>query len=154
EQLRNATDIDARADIWSVGIVGYELLAGAPPFDGDGVGEIFAAILEKSAKPLTEVNPNVPEELSNILAKCIRRDPDERWADAGQLARALEPFLGDTHAGVIERAEQVLIRAKSMQTPKTPVETRRVVEAIEAAAERAMTHATQSIPLVAGRGPF
>ncbi len=146
EQLRNAIDIDARADIWSIGIVTYELLAGEPPFDGDGVGEIFAAILEKEPVPLAEKNPQIPREVSDIVARCLRRVPAERWDDVAQLARALAPFGSDPQTAIIERAEQVLARAKEMQRPKTPLETRRVVEAIDAAATRAITTATRSAP--------
>src|SRR5262245_23332225 len=95
EQLRNSDDIDGRADIWSIGVVLYEMIAGDPPFDGDGVGEIFAAILEKEPVPLAERSPKVPKELSDIVTKCLRRDPNERWDDAGQLASALAPFGSD-----------------------------------------------------------
>jgi serine/threonine-protein kinase len=145
EQLRNAADIDARADIWSVGIVAYELLAGQPPFDGDGVGEIFAAILEKSPVPLSKLNPKVPPELSEIIAKCLRREPAERWHDAGELARALLPFCATPQGPIVERAEQVLARAKLL-TVATPEDTKRVVDAIEAAAERARTYAGSLAP--------
>jgi len=147
EQLRNATEIDARADIWSMGIVAYELLAGEPPFDGEGVGEIFAAILEKEPIPLAERNPTIPREVSDIVARCLRRSPAERWDDVGQLARALAPFGSDPRTTLVDRAEQVLARARHMRAPKTPLETRRVVAAIDAAATRAMTTATRSAPI-------
>ena len=146
EQLRNATNIDARADIWSIGIVAYELLTGAPPFDGEGVGEIFAAILEKEPAPLAEKDPKIPRALSDVIAKCIRRDPNERWEDVGRLARALAPFGSDFTPAIVERAEQVLARAKQMRVPNTPLETRRVVDAIEAVASRAATTGTRSGP--------
>ena len=138
EQLRNAPSLDARADLWSLGVVGYELLSGTPPFDGDGVGEIFAAILESTPVPLSERSPHVPAELASILAKCMRREPDERWTDAAAVARALAPFGSDASGVTVDRAEQVLLRARMMAVPKTPLETRRVVEAIDAAAKRAM----------------
>jgi serine/threonine-protein kinase len=146
EQLRNSPDIDGRADLWSIGVVGYELLAGVPPFDGAGVGEIFAAILEKSPEPLTNLNPKVPDALADVLSRCLRRDPNDRWGDAGELARALAPFASDPDDPDVSRAEQVLARARLMTVPSTPIETIRLVEAIDAAAERARTTATKSIP--------
>jgi serine/threonine-protein kinase len=153
EQLRNAKDIDARADLWSLGVVAYELLCGKPPFDGDGVGEIFAAILETEAEPLHTRNWRLPPELSAVIAKCIQRKPEDRWADAAALARALKPYGSGTYDPLIERAEQVLARAKMFKRLETPSELRRVVQALDAVAERARTtgggtSTSDALPLV------
>ena len=139
EQLRNAKNIDARADIWSLGVVAYELLAGRPPFDGDGVGEIFAAILEKDPEPVHTVNGRLPPEISTVIAKCLQRKPEDRWPDAAVLARALKPFGSGAFASVVERSELVLSRAKLLRPLETPTEARRVVAALDAVAERART---------------
>jgi serine/threonine protein kinase len=146
EQLRNAKEIDGRADLWSLGVVAYEMLSGVTPFDGDGVGEIFAAILESEAKPLHERNPKVPEELSAIITKCLRRNVEERWQDAASLARALVPFGSGAWTPLVERAEQVLARAKMLNVMETPMEMRLVVDAIAAAAQRARTTGQLSVP--------
>jgi serine/threonine-protein kinase len=92
EQLRNAKEIDGRADLWSLGVVVYEMLTATTPFDADGVGEIFAAILANDPVPLAERNTNVPPGLSDVVTKCLKRDAAERWQDAGELARALIPY--------------------------------------------------------------
>ena len=160
EQLRNAKDIDARADIWSIGIVAYELLSGKPPFDGDGVGEIFAAILEKDPVPVHAVNWRLPPEISVIIEKCLQRKPEDRWADAAALARALKPFGSGAWNGLIDRAEQVLQRAKLLKKTETPSEARRVVAALNEVAERARTtgggggslNATDAFPLTLVKG--
>lgn len=144
EQLRNAKLIDGRADLWSVGVVAYELLTGRPPFDGDGVGEIFAAILEKDAIPVTVANPKLPPGLSLVINKCLKRNVDERWSDAADLARALAPFGSGDWTNVVDRIEQVLTRAKMFTSQPTPLETKRVIDAIAAAAERVRTTTTSA----------
>lgn len=139
EQLRNAKELDGRADLWSLGVVAYELLAGKPPFDGDGVGEIFAAVLEKTPEPLHVVNWRLPPEISAVIGKCLERKVEDRWADAHQLARALKPFGSGAWNKAIDRMQQVLARGALVQRPETPMEARRVVDAIAAATELART---------------
>ncbi len=139
EQLRNAKEIDGRADLWSIGVVAYELLTGNPPFDGEGVGEIFAAVLEQTPEPVHIKNWRLPPEVSNVIAKCLERQVENRWSDAAELARALKPFGSGTWNKAIERMEQVLARATQLQRPETPTNARMVITAITAAAELART---------------
>lgn len=146
EQLRNAKDIDARADIWSLGVVAYELLVGKPPFDGDGVGEIFAAILEKDPEPVHVANWRLPPEISPVIAKCLQRKVEDRWDDAADLARALKPFGSGAFTSVIARSELVLARAKSLRHIETPTEARIIVAALDAVAQRARTSAGTASP--------
>lgn len=145
EQLRNANTIDGRADLWSLGVVLFEMLTGTTPFDADGVGEIFAAILQNDPVPLHEKNPNVSRGLSEVVTKCLKRDPRERWQDAGELAKALAPFGTGAWNDIVPRIDQLLARARMLKALDTPVEARLVVDAIATAAERAKT-GSRSVP--------
>jgi serine/threonine-protein kinase len=146
EQLRNAKEIDGRADLWSLGVVVYEMLTNTTPFDADGVGEIFAAILAEDPVPLNQRNTNVPQGLSDVISKCLKRDANERWQDAGELARALIPFGTGTWNEVVPRIDSLLARARMMKSLSTPIETKIVVDAIAAAAERAKITGSRSVP--------
>jgi eukaryotic-like serine/threonine-protein kinase len=121
EQVRNARNVDARSDIWSLGVVIYELLTGKIPFDGEGVGEILAAILAEDPKPIREARPDVPEGLEEVVLKCLKRDRDERYASAADFARALEPFGSGKWAELVGRIEQVLVRSQQMRLATPPV---------------------------------
>ncbi|MEO7109267.1 MAG: serine/threonine-protein kinase [Polyangiaceae bacterium] len=92
EQLRSSKSVDARADIWSVGIILYELLTGAPPFAGDNFGELFAAILEMDAPSLLAKRPDINPQFEHVVMRCLQRKPDNRYSNVGELAAALAPF--------------------------------------------------------------
>jgi serine/threonine protein kinase len=92
EQLRSSKSVDARADIWSVGIILYELLTGSPPFAGDNFGELFAAILEMDAPSLLAKRPDINPQFEHVVMRCLQRKPDNRYSNVGELASALAPF--------------------------------------------------------------
>lgn len=92
EQIRKSKASDPRSDIWSLGVVAYELLTGKTPFDGENMGEVFAMILETNAPSISALRPDVPPELAEAVRRCLERDPERRWTSASDMARALAPF--------------------------------------------------------------
>ncbi|HET8932410.1 MAG TPA: serine/threonine-protein kinase, partial [Polyangiales bacterium] len=89
EQVRASSALDARSDIWSVGCVLYELLTGTAPFDRVSLMQACAAVLEDEPHAPHELNTQVPEGLSEIVMRCLRKDPNDRFADVATLAEAL-----------------------------------------------------------------
>ncbi len=92
EQVRSSKNVDVRADIWSIGVITYELLTGTMPFAGESVGATFAAILETVPPPPHERQGRVPETLSAIVLRCLQRDPAARFQNASELIEAFTPF--------------------------------------------------------------
>jgi tRNA A-37 threonylcarbamoyl transferase component Bud32 len=88
EQAAGDRELDGRSDLYSLGVVGYNILAGNPPFLGT-TAEIIRQHIAAEAPALKEVVPNAPDDLAMILARCLAKDPADRWSDAASLRRAL-----------------------------------------------------------------
>jgi serine/threonine-protein kinase len=91
EQLRSARSVDARADIWAIGVVLYELLTGRIPFQGDSVAQVFVAVLEHSAPALRKWRADLPPALEEVVRRCLSRDVERRLRTAAEWTRAETP---------------------------------------------------------------
>ncbi len=92
EQVRQEP-VDRRADVYSLGVVLYELLTGQRPFDGDTMLDITEAVLNKQAPSAHELNPQVPKELAEITARAMLRNREHRTHSARALSRELRQWL-------------------------------------------------------------
>jgi len=104
EQIRSSGEADRRSDLWSLGAVLYEALAGRSPFGDGTVPEVSARVLNDDATPLRAIRPDVPETLEAAVMQCLQKDPRRRFKNAGALARALA--AGGT-AAARKRAERI-----------------------------------------------
>jgi serine/threonine-protein kinase len=90
EQAAGERDIDGRSDLYSLGIVTYQMLTGELPFNAPSVAGILMKQITEAAPDLRRKRPDIPEDLALAVARCLEKDPQNRWATADALRRALE----------------------------------------------------------------
>lgn len=90
EQAAGDDDIDHRADLYSVGVVAYEMLAGSTPFAGTSVQQLLRSQMEDVPPPLGPLRPDVPAVLSSAVMRCLAKRREDRWQTAGALLAELE----------------------------------------------------------------
>ncbi|HEX3851243.1 MAG TPA: protein kinase, partial [Polyangiaceae bacterium] len=126
EQMRSARNVDARADIWALGTILHELIAGSPPFGGETLGEVFANVMTVEATPLRALRPETPERLERLVQRALEKDPARRTANVGDLAAALVEFAPPRSRALVARVQGVLQRAglasSSPEVPEAAVE--------------------------------
>jgi serine/threonine protein kinase len=92
EQMRSSRDVDARGDVWALGVVLFELLTGRSPFEAETMPELCVKIVSEPPLSLAEFRPDLSPSLVAVVARCLEKERDRRFENAAQLATALEEF--------------------------------------------------------------
>jgi serine/threonine-protein kinase len=116
EQMRSTKDVDARADVWALGAVVHELIAGIPPFDADTMTALCAAILQDPPKPMTLLRRDVSPQLEAAVRGALEKDRNRRYPNMAALSAALAPFGGPGSRLSAERIARVLSRSMGTGT--------------------------------------
>jgi serine/threonine-protein kinase len=108
EQIRSSKNVDARADVWALGTILHELIAGTPAYVADTVPGLLAMIVADAPPPLSTVRPDAPPDVEATILRCLQKNRDHRFGNVAELAHALERFASPEVRPLVRRISRVL----------------------------------------------
>ena len=103
--------VDHRSDIFSIGIILYEMVTGQRPFTGETAASVLASIIKETPPSVTEVNPALPKLLGRIIRRCLAKDPERRYQTAKDIRNELEELKGELASGELVEGAVVPMRS-------------------------------------------
>jgi hypothetical protein len=110
--------VDTRSDIFSFGVVFYEMLTGTRAFNGDSALSTLSAILRDDHRPMVEIAPEVPPQLELLITRCLRKNPDERWQSMKDVLAALGALKHESDSGQLYRSRVQAVEMTPRPAPK------------------------------------
>jgi serine/threonine-protein kinase len=110
EQMRSAKDVDARSDVWSLGVCLFQLLTARLPFEADSLGGLMARVLQDDPATLVSLRPEVPPDVAALVRRCLVRDLDQRTQDVGEIAAILAPYAHPRARPIADRVVSLVSR--------------------------------------------
>ncbi len=108
EQMQSSREVDAGTDIWALGVILFELLAGYTPYSADAVTELAIQIAAEPTPSLRDLRPEVPLALEEVIGRCLEKDRGERYANVAELSLALLPFAPKRAVAHFEQISEIL----------------------------------------------
>lgn len=118
EQMESTRSVDARTDIWAMGVILYEILTGQRPFAGETLAEICRRIASRKPRPIREIRPEVSPALEAVVFRCIEKDREKRYSDVGELALALRDFATPRGKHSVETIVRTVKQGRQVRAPR------------------------------------
>jgi serine/threonine-protein kinase len=154
EQMRSSRTVDARSDIWALGVVLFEILTKRWPFEAETIPELCLKVVSDPPVSLASIRPEVNRDIVAVVERCLAKNPADRYANAAELASALEPFVAPHSRVLAHRARLAMATSPARSVPAELASSPTI--AADADARSAPTPAawgSEGRPAVAGAPP-